>query len=438
MAGGAPREMVERVKFADWSPDGSDLAIVRSVDGRDRLEYPIGKILVQPAAGEGTGLGFPRISADGRRVAFVHYRAPGSLLGKVAMVDQTGTVAALSDEYLNVHGLAWKGDEIWYTAADQQPVFRALCAVTPGGTRRTITQTPGNATLWDASADGRLVMAHTDDRAVVIARRPEDTEDRDLSWLDTSWVADLSNDGRLLLFTEAGLGGGPKSAVYLRGTDGSAAVRLGAGRAVALSPDTRWAICVSANPPSPYLELLPTGAGEPRRFPDNGLRYTGAAWLPDGERIIVSASEPGHGTRLYLQDVNEGGPTPFSPEGITSWVLSDDGSTIAARRRDSPIRLYPVDGTASHELPGLTGPESPIGWIRDGLLIRRGDRAAPRGEIYRVDTRTGRQEPWKNILPRDPAGIMILVSFKVTPDGRTTAYSWHRALSNLYVADGLV
>jgi hypothetical protein len=43
---------------------------------------------------------------------------------------------------------------------------------------------PGNATLWDASPDGRLVIAQTDDRAVVIARRPEDVDDRDLSWLD--------------------------------------------------------------------------------------------------------------------------------------------------------------------------------------------------------------------------------------------------------------
>lgn len=438
IAGGAPREMVENVKFADWSPDGQDLAIVRRVDGRDRLEYSLGKILVQPATGEGTGLGFARISPDGRRVAFVHYRSPGSLVGKVAIVDHTGTVTALSDDYPNVHGLAWKGDEIWYTAADEQPLFRALCAVTPGGTRRTITRTPGNATLWDATPGGPLLIAHTDDRAVVIARRPEDVDDRDLSWLDTSWVADLSHDGRLLLFTEGGQGGGLTSAVYLRGTDGSPAVRLGAGRAIALSPDTRWAICLSANPPSPYLELLPTGTGEPRRFPGNGVLYTGAAWLPDGKRIVVSAIEPGHRARLYLQSLEPGPRIPLTPEGVTTWVVSPDGSTIAARGPTAAIRLYPLDGTASRELPGVTDRESPIGWIRDGLLITRpGDPEAPRGEIYRLDIRTGDQVVWRNILPRDSAGIMVLVSLRVTPDGRSSAYSWHRALSNLYVAAGL-
>ena len=77
--------------------------------------------------------------------------SPSSLVGKVAIVDQTGAVTALSAEYLNVHGLAWNGDEIWYTAADEQQLFRALCAVTPGGTRRTITRMPGNA-----DAVGRL------------------------------------------------------------------------------------------------------------------------------------------------------------------------------------------------------------------------------------------------------------------------------------------
>ena len=438
IAGGAPRQMVEDVKFADWSPDGSELAIVRRVDGRDQLEYPVGKVLVQPAAGDGTGLGFARVAPDGTRVAFVHYLSPSSLVGKVKIVDQTGAVTTLSDEYLNVHGLTWNGDEIWYTAADEQQLFRALCAVTPGGARRTITRMPGNATLWDASPDGRLVIAHTDDRAVVITRRPEDVDDRDLSWLDASWVADLSHDGRLLLFTETGQGGGPTMAVYLRGTDGAPAVRLGAGRAIALSPDARLAVSFSANSPSPYLELLPTGAGERRRFPGNGMTYTGARWLPDGKRIVVLANEPGQRARLYLQDLEQGRPTPLAPEGVTSWVLSPDGSTIAARGPTPAIRLYPVDGTASRELAGVTGREAPIGWIGDGLLITRpGDPAAPRGEIYKVDIKTGQQESWKNILPRDPAGIMVLVSFRVTPDGRSQAYTWHRALSNLYVADGL-
>src|SRR5262249_39786331 len=38
MEGGAPREILERVREADWSPDGTQLAIVHEVQGTDRLE----------------------------------------------------------------------------------------------------------------------------------------------------------------------------------------------------------------------------------------------------------------------------------------------------------------------------------------------------------------------------------------------------------------
>ncbi|MEX2049544.1 MAG: protein kinase [Gemmatimonadota bacterium] len=442
MTGGAPREVIEDVKFADWSPDGSELAIVRRVNGRDRLEYPVGTVLVEPADGEGTGLAFARVSPDGERVAFVHCRSPGSLVGRVSVTDLAGTVTPLTDEYVNIHGLAWNGDEIWYTAADDRPLFRAVCAVDLGGRRRTVTRMPGNATLWDTLPDGRLLIAHTDDRAVIIARLPGETEGRDLSWLDASWGADLSHDGQLLLVTESGQGGGLAGTVYLRRTDGSAAVRLGSGQAYALSPDTQWAACTSPTAPlgapSPYLELVPTGAGSPRRLPDHGLSYTGARWLPDGDRIVVSATEPGRRARLYVLTLGQDPPTPVTPEGVVFWVVSLDGSTIAASGPSPTIRLYPVDGTEPREVAGMTGTEVPIGWIRGGLLILRpGDPESPRGQIYLVDDRTGRQEPWNNILPNDPAGIMLLVTFRVTPDGRTLASTWHRAMSNLYLADGL-
>jgi dipeptidyl aminopeptidase/acylaminoacyl peptidase len=438
LAGGAPRQIVENVTFADWSPDGAELAIVRRLDGRDQLEFPIGTVLFAPSRGQGTGLGFSRVSPDGRRVAFVQYSSPGQLSGRVMAVDQSGTVTPLSGEYLNIHGLAWRGDEILFTAADERPLARALHAVTLAGTNRVITRMAGNTTVWDALPDGRLVIAQTDDRSVLVAHRRDDDRERDLSWLDASSLADLSRDGNLLLFSEFGLGGGPDGAVYLRGTNGSAAVRLGAGRGVALSPDARWALCAPSKVPAPYLEILPTGAGEPRRLADFGLGYISARWLPDGKRLVVLAVAPGRGARLYLQDLEAGAPAPLTPEGVSTWALSPDGSTVAAGVPGPAIRLVGIDGSGSRDVPGLTGTETPVGWIADGRLVMRlRDPASPRGQIYRVDPGTGRHDPWKNILPGERAGIMLLQSFRVTPDGLSHAYSWHRALSNLFVAGGL-
>jgi hypothetical protein len=188
---------------------------------------------------------------------------------------------------------------------------------------------------------------------------PGDTTDRDLSWLDASFLADLSIDGKLLLFTEAGQGGGPGAVGYLRGTDGSAAVRLGAGRTLALSPDARRALVVSGV--SSEMELLPTGTGQPRRLDGHGLGYFMARWLPDGQRIIVYAIEPGHQGGLFLHGLGPDRPTPLTPEGISPrWAVSPDGSMIAAadaRRADSDLRLegLPPAGHRGPDRPGSGG-----------------------------------------------------------------------------------
>jgi WD40 repeat protein len=438
MAGGVPRQVVEDVKSADWSPDGTDLAIIRRVNGLDQLEYPLGKILFKVTQADGSGLGFARVSPDGSRVAFVQYRHAGLLNGLVAIADRSGTVTPLTPGYLNIHGVAWTGNEIVYTAADEQPLFRALWTVTPGSAPRLMTRTPGNITVWDALPGGRLVTAQTDDRTFMAVRLEGEENDHDLSWLDASLLGDLSNDGKSILFNEVGQGGGADNVVYLRGTDGSGAVRLGTGRGVALSPDSRWVIALKAVFPSPYLELLPTGAGEPRRFEHQDLGYFSARWLPDGKRAIVTAVKPGGRTAVYLHTLDSAPPRAITPEGITALAVSPEGTTVATRGPDSSVRLYDVSGGASREVPGLTGSEVPVGWISDGLLVMRfSDPSSPLGEVYKVDVKTGRQVRWKNILPRDRAGIMAFQSFRVTPDGRSHAYAWHRALSSLYIADGL-
>ena len=73
LGGGAPREILEDVREADWSPDGEQLAIVRSVNGSDRLEFPAGKVLFE-TPGYVSDL---RVSPDGQRVAFFEH--PGEV-----------------------------------------------------------------------------------------------------------------------------------------------------------------------------------------------------------------------------------------------------------------------------------------------------------------------------------------------------------------------
>ena len=65
LEGGAPRELLENVSLADWSPDGRDLAVVHKVGGKDRLEFPIGKVLYET----GEEIASVRFSPRGDRLA---------------------------------------------------------------------------------------------------------------------------------------------------------------------------------------------------------------------------------------------------------------------------------------------------------------------------------------------------------------------------------
>jgi predicted Ser/Thr protein kinase len=73
LAGGAPREILEEVQWADWAPNGESLAVVRDVGGRNRLEFPIGKVLYETVG----WISHPRLSPKGDRIAFLDHPLPG-------------------------------------------------------------------------------------------------------------------------------------------------------------------------------------------------------------------------------------------------------------------------------------------------------------------------------------------------------------------------
>ncbi|HEX6906463.1 MAG TPA: hypothetical protein VF154_07655 [Terriglobales bacterium] len=62
---------------------------------------------------------------------------------------------------------------------------------------------------------------------------------------------------------------------YVRKTDGSPAVLLGEGAAVALSPDGKWVVAQSPGSPA-QLRLLPTGVGEARVLTQDTINHARA------------------------------------------------------------------------------------------------------------------------------------------------------------------
>jgi serine/threonine protein kinase/Tol biopolymer transport system component len=434
LVGGAPREILENVEWADWSPDGTTLAVVHEVDGRKRLEFPLGKIIYEADG----WIGNLRISPKGDMLAYIDHPQPRDDGGSVAVVDLAGKRKTLSDGWDSIQGLAWspKGDEVWFSAT-RTGGDRSLFAVNLAGNIRLLARVPGELTLLDVSREGTVLLTRGNDRAGMIGLAPGEAKERDLSWLDWSVPSSLSPDGKEILFQEAGEGGGPKYAVYIRKTDGSPAIRLGEGSGIALSPDGKWALARLNSTPAPFV-LLPTGVGEMKHVKDDGLNHTSAAWLPDGDHIVFTGIESGHGMRLYVESLTDGKPKAITGEGVgPSPILSPKGDLIADTGPDRKTYLYSVAGGEPRLAPGVEPTEVPTGWSADGtelFVILRGEIPA---RVFRVDIATGKRTLWKSLEPADSAGIDTIGRVNLSLDTRSYVYSYVRTLSDLYLVEGL-
>jgi Tol biopolymer transport system component len=265
-----------------------------------------------------------------------------------------------------------------------------------------------------------------------------DSQERELSWFDSSLPAAISKDGKLILFAEVGEAGGATYGVYLRGTDGSPAIKLGDGNPQGFSPDGKWALCITHTSPE-QIYLLPTKAGESRTITNDGIDHIGAAFLPDGKRIVFSGTESGHAMRIYVQDLEGGKPKPITPEGggNIGVLVSPDGKFVGGFGADGKRSLFPVDGGDPRPIPGIAANEGVDGWSEDGQSIFVNNRAGLPGVISRIDLASGKKTVWKQIAPADAAGVDSISGINITPDATSYVYSYVRTLSDLYVVEGL-
>jgi Tol biopolymer transport system component len=431
--GAAPRDILEDVEWADWAPDGKSIAVVRISQGRMRLEFPIGKVLYETNG----WISHPRVSPGGDFVAFIDHPSLTDDAGSVVLADLSGRKKALSKSFSSTQGLSWgpNGKEVWFTAAEVS--LRALYSMSVSGTVRLRSRIAGNLTLRDISGEGRMLITRDTFRTEMLALPPGESKERDLTWLDYSLPTSLSSDGRMVLFTEGGEGGGAGYSVYVRNTDGSPAVRLGEGFGQALSPDGKWAVVILHPTTDPQLALYPTGAGEPKLLSKEGVTVLNACWMPDGKRILITASEPGRGLRLYLRDVVGGKPRALTPEGYRGFrFVSPDGALAVVMGPDRKTYLYPISGGEPRAIPGLDANDlvDQFGVDARSLYVHR------RGEIpvkvYRVDVSTGRRELWRSLMPADAGGVSEIGPLP-TVSGESYAYSYSRTLSDLYLVEGL-
>ncbi len=445
LAGGAPRERERRVTDADWSPDGREIAIVRRVGAEDTLQLlPAEKNIDQPAGKPIHQVeGFikqPRFSRTGEAIAFLQ-RSGGD--ESVEIVTRLGERQTLVRGLTGVTGLAWSasGREVFFTVTSHGKT--ELHAVTTLRVQRWVAEAPGEWKLNDVSPDGRVLMTQDHTNGYTIGAAMGEQPERDFSWLDRSIAIGLSADGRLLLLGEIGVGGGETGSAYLRKMDGSPAVRLGEGQPAALSPDGKWVIVNNRGRPE-RLVLLSTGADKPRLL-ENGaiVDYFGVKFLPDGRNIIFGAIAPGRGRKPYLQNTQtRSAPLEWHAHPWGTAFFRDGRRYVA--RKGQQYYVFDMDGAQLQLVPNIANGELVIQTAADGqsvFVLAGSEGPTMTMTIDRVDLSTGHRTRWKDVVVRDPAGVMHthpgFVPFLMTHDGSTYVYNYLRVLSTLYVVENL-
>ena len=439
LSGGGVRLVRENAGHADWAADGQSLALVHFVSRRCNLEYPAGRVLYQTPE----WISRPRVSKDGRRVAFIEHSARGHTDGDVCVVDDEGRTRVLAASLTCASGLAWSphGEEIWFSGIDENQ-RHGVWAVDLDGRRRPLLSHSHRVWLHDVAEDGRALLTIGTLRAEAHAGVGTESRETALSWFDGAFVTDITRDGEQIVFFEGHEAENPHYATYLRGVDGSPAVRLGPGVSTRISPDGRWVLATRFRP-EPDLLLYPTGLGETMSLRSPEIeRYHWAGWHPDGEQIFVIGSKAG-GTRGLFRGHRSGGSwSRVWEEGIElesdgGPPVAPDGNRLALRRSDYSSVLLDVTNGSSTPLTSLAREDEPIQFDVTGKVLYVAHMASPNLRIDRLDLETGARVRVREIQPLDPTGLLATSAPVVTPDGESYAYTLMRQLTDLFVVEGL-
>jgi len=431
IGGGSPRELVRGVRDADWSRDGSELAIVRVVGGRDRLEYPIGTSLYETQG----YLSDLRIAPDGRHIAFNEHPEKGDDRGFVAVVDLKGKHVALTEEYPTIEGLAWSADGrsiVFGAQPAASTSVQQLETVTLDGKIRRDAPGVGDETIQDIAADGRQLILRADGFSGIWLHRAGAASPTDMSWLNLSFFPILSHDGSQLVFGDGSNVAGNTYATMLRHTDGTAAVRLGEGAPLSLSRDQQWVL--SEVPTQPVrLMAYPTGVGTSRRL-DHGefVAISAGSFIGDGKTFVICGNTLKGTSGCYTGSTDGGVMHPFFTGSVQSLAVAPDGSFMVANVADSGYRQVLFRDGSARPVPGLVASDEVLRFSPDGReLWTRNPNELP-ARVQRVDIGTGARSALLPTFDFPSPALTGVQEVSLADDPRTYAYIDRRVAGYLF------
>jgi eukaryotic-like serine/threonine-protein kinase len=433
LEGGAPRPILDDVYEADITRDGKEFAVVRSEKGKQRLEFPIGKVLYETSG----WMNDVRISPDGTLVAFVEHPLVPDDRGAVALVDRQGAFRRLTTYYATGRSLCWTpdGKEVWYTASleGEDP---GMYAVTPAAKTRTVLRSPTELVIEDISPAGRVLLESVRFQIEMGVKRSGDSRARDL---ETSVdMGTISPDGQWIVFNRYQ---GSDYKAYVKKADGVTAVKLGDGYGAGINWDASL-VAAAQNSQPHKIYLYPTGAGEQKVIDLGDLSAAFGTWendltfSRDGRWAVFSAFDPKQQIRDYLLDMRDGKLRPVTPVGTRAGKLSPDASRVVTLdiAADKYVLADAASGKVS-DIPGLEKDDEVLGWNLDGSMVNVWNQDLP-ARLSQLDVATGRRQFVQTVEPMAMLGSMY-ARMVTSADGKTVAYRHRRGLYAIYIADGL-
>jgi len=468
--GGTPRMLAHEACCAAWSPDGRQVAYVRSPRRFGAFERPDSIDVTPPDGGPSRFVGLvfdPHSltwSPDGRWLALVSgndqfaegvagfgNKGPSA----VALVPAVGgaLVPVTDNTALNVSP-AWTPDSRHILFVSNREGARDVYAVRLGSsgvpTGKPSRLTTGlNAHSISLSADGtRLAYSVYSSRANVWTVPipidgpvSVDRATRVTAGNQTVEQMELSPDGRWLYFDSDRSG---NSDLYRMQLGGGEPEQLTTDPADDFSPDVspdgRWVAFQSLRFGTRDIFVMPTGGGEAERVTDDPGEERGAIWSPDGRSLSYFLSGTGAREGLYVISKDQTGrwgrsrqvwnhPTrgDWSPDGRTLVSGWTDGIWLLPAAGGVPRRAYLVPDT-------ISGPEAvDAKWSRDGRTIyfKASDRAG-RGSIWALPATGGR--PRLLVRFDDPERPSYRSPGWAT-DGRRFYFTINDRQSDIYVAE---
>jgi serine/threonine protein kinase/Tol biopolymer transport system component len=442
LGGGSTRELLDDVIDADWTPDGSQLAVSRLVHGKFRLEFPIGKVLYE-TWGYISDL---RFSPSGKQIAFLDHPIYGDDRGNVAVVDLEGHRKALTEEFGSEQGLAWSpdGDEIWFTASRSSEQNR-LFAVTLRGQIRVVQSGPVRLHLQDIAKDGTVLLSSELLRWQIGLADTATNHLRDLTVFQWPVIEAISRDGGMMLMNSFDLTGGSNYRLYIQRADGSAPVFVGMGVGMGFSSDEKWAATIDPSHTDQFT-AIPIGIGEPQKTrAPAGFHYVGTTFLPDGKRLLITIVGNEGAPRSGIQDIATGEFHPLGQPG--QYVATNIGLMVPGPSPDGKDCiliddanrrwLQPLDGSSQREIKGISPGEMVVQWHNDSSHVFVAHSIGSDTEIYDLNLANGQRKLWTKFVPPDRTAMIGHSWLLITPDGSKYGYMSQRIYSTLFLASGL-